>query len=160
MHEETTEIKISPMPHQKRGGWYLLTGVVIGVILGLLVAWFINPVVYENTHPASLQEDHKNTYRSTIAQVFAATGNLPRATLRLALLQDADPVFTLGAQAQRKLAEGNTQEAHALALLASALQENQQAPIDLADVTPTSPTGTSPSNGVPTQTLPATTPIP
>jgi hypothetical protein len=100
----------------------LLTGAVLGLILGLVYAWLINPVVYESSTPGTLGEADKDFYRVMIAQVYDATGDLGRASLRLALLEDPDPVYTLGAQAQRALAAGREGEAHALALLASALQ--------------------------------------
>ncbi|MFW5714158.1 MAG: cellulose-binding protein, partial [Brevefilum sp.] len=63
-----------------------------------------------------------------------------------------DPVFALGAQAQQSLAEGQTEEAHALALLASALQGGGSVPADPM------PTGTP--SPVPTRTLPVNTPTP
>jgi hypothetical protein len=142
----TREIQVpEPPSERKRGSWYLLTGVILGLVFGLVYAWVINPVIYTHTTPASLQEDDKDSYRSLIAQVYAITGDLDRAQLRLALLEDENPVYALGTQAQRCLAEGYTTEARALALLASALQSE-------SPVVPTTP--------VPTQTLDYSTPIP
>ena len=142
----TREIQVpEPPSERKRGSWYLLTGVILGLVFGLVYAWVINPVIYTHSTPASLQEDDKDSYRSLIAQVYAATGDLERAQLRLALLENKNPVYALGTQAQRCLAEGYTTEARALALLASALQSE-------SPVVPTTP--------VPTQTLDYSTPIP
>jgi len=158
MNEATRELRLAPEPVEpveKKGHWYLLTGVILGLILGLFYAWIINPVIYENTLPASLNDAYKDTYRRTIADVFAATGNLERAEQRLALLQDEDIVFVLGAQAQQALANGNASQAHALALLASALQSGES-----AQPLPAAPTARPPADAVPTQTLPAVTPIP
>jgi len=105
--------------NDQRGSWYLLTGVVIGLALGLIYAWLISPVAYVDTDPATLRKDYKETYRSQIAAAYAATGNLTRARLRLALLKDTDPAAALAAQAQSILAQGGSQEeAHHLALLA------------------------------------------
>ena len=144
--DQTQEIQIPELPSErKRGNWYLLTGVIVGLIIGLVYAWVINPVIYTHSTPASLQEEDKDSYRSLIAQVCAVTGDFDRAQLRLDLLEDDTPVYTLGAQAQRCLAEGNPDEARALALLASALQS-------------ASPTATT--NPVSTQTLPLNTPTP
>lgn len=136
----------------KRGGWYLLLGLVLGVILGLAYTWVVNPVIYETTAPSMLSDAHKETYRTMIAQVYAATGNLERASLRLEVLEDDDPVYALGSQAQRVLAEGSVDEAQALALLASAIQQSQTAQ-GTADATQT-------IQSVPTQTLPAPTATP
>lgn len=144
--EYTREIQVpEPPSEQKRGSWYLLTGLIIGLIFGLVYAWVINPVIYTHSTPATLREEDKDTYRSLIAQVYAVTGDLERAQLRLTNLEDDHPVYALGTQAQRCLAEGNTTEARALALLASALQS-------------TGPTSTT--NPVPTQTLDFSTPTP
>lgn len=155
MDDATRELRLTPQPVEKKGNWYLLTGVILGLLLGLLYAWVINPVVYENTLPASLKDHYKDTYRSTIAEVYSATGNLDRAMQRLALLEDEDPVFTLGAQAQRELAAGNTSQAHALALLASVIQSGES-----SQPLPAEATANPPADAVHTQTLPALTPIP
>lgn len=156
--EATRKLRVTPPPDriesqppaEKRGAWYLLTGVVLGLVLGLVYAWMLNPVVYRDTAPAGLAEPFKERYRSMIAQTYAATGDLARAARRLDLLEDTDPVYALGAQAQQALAEGQPAEAHALALLASALQ----GPIGVEPV----PTATLPA--VPTRTLPINTPTP
>jgi hypothetical protein len=162
--EETHQVRISertkairsrnmqpepPSPQRKRFPWYLLTGLILGFILGLVYAWLIDPAVYPNTTPASMQESYKDAYRLTIAQVYAATGNLDRAQRRLALLEDNNPIFALGAQAQRQLANGYSDDARSLALLASALESGSSG---------SAPTSTP--SAVPTQTLPVITPMP
>jgi hypothetical protein len=117
------EIRVpEPQPERKRGGWYLLNGLILGMLIGLVYTLLINPVIYTHSTPATLQAEDKAAYRSLIAQVYAVTEDLERAQLRLALLEDENPVYTLGTQAQRCMAEGNITEAQALALLASALQ--------------------------------------
>ena len=158
MPEATRKLRVEPLPdkpddglpEEKRGSWYLLTGLILGLVLGLVYAWVLNPVVYQDTAPASLAAPYQDRYRSMIAQAYEVTRNLERAISRLALLEDPDPVYALGAQAQQALAEGQPDEAHALALLASALQ----GPIGVEPV----PTATLPP--VPTRTLPVNTPTP
>jgi hypothetical protein len=106
----------------ERGPWYLLTGLIIGIVLGLLYAWLISPREYKDTSPASLQSEFKDQYRAMIAAAFVANGNLARAKARLELLGDSDVVRALAEQAQRTLAEGESpREAQALGLLAVAL---------------------------------------
>jgi len=124
LNEQTQEFRIVPQPETKRHHWYLLTGLILGISIGLIFTWLLCPVVYQDTSPASLVPGYKEIYRSTIAQVYAATGNLERASSRLVLLEDEDVVFALGAQAQQALAEGLEKEARALALLASAIQSD------------------------------------
>ncbi len=134
-----------PPPEPRRRPWYLLTGLVLGLVFGLIYSLGINPAVYGNIAPAQLAEEDRAAYRLLIAETYAATGNLDRARLRLALLDDADLVYTLGAQAQRALAAGEPEEARSLALLASALQNAGSLPTETL---------------LPTHTLPALTPVP
>ena len=157
--DQTQKVRLQLEAGEKKGAWYLLTGLVLGVILGLVYSYLINPVVYTHSVPASLDDHYKDIYRSTIAQVFVATHDFERAALRLALLEDEDPVYALGAQAQRALAEGNSAEAQALAYLASALQVNNPAAVSPPTQNPTVPATTAPAS-IPTQTLPPLTPLP
>ena len=110
---------------EDRGHWYLLTGFVIGIVLGLVYAWLIAPQERQDTSPASLQPEFKDQYRAMIASAFVATGNLPRAEARLALLNDSEVTQVLAEQAQRTLGEGKSPlEAQALGLLAVALGQS------------------------------------
>ena len=158
MNDQTREIRLNPQPDKKRSHWYLLTGLVLGVAVGLIYAWLINPVVYQDTTPRTLSESYKEIYRRIIAEVFAATGDLERATSRLSLLEDENEVFALGAQAQRALSEGREEEAHALALLASAIQSGQPTGESIPTIISPSEAPNEPS--IPTQTLPKQAPEP
>ena len=106
---------------------------MLGIVLGVLVAWVVQPVTYTNTKPAALRADFKDQYRALIASAYLADGDLVRARDRLMLLEDADPYRALAEQAQRTLAEGTfPQEARALGLLAIALGQ----PPATADASP------------------------
>lgn len=151
-----------------RGHWYLLTGFVIGIVLGLVYAWLVAPRERQDTSPASLQAEFKDQYRAMIASAFVATGNLPRAEARLVLLADDDVIQVLAAQAQRTLGEGKSPlEAQALGLLAVALGEGESnlIPSPLPSTTSSqneestreSPT---PGNPEPAQTTPLPTATP
>ncbi|MDD2696431.1 MAG: hypothetical protein PHD58_10960, partial [Anaerolineales bacterium] len=94
------------MSEERRGAWFLLTGLIIGAVLGLLYAWVVQPVQYTNTAPASLRADFKDRYRALIALAYSADGDLVRARARLELLEDDDSYRSLAEQAQRTLAEG------------------------------------------------------
>lgn len=107
---------------EERGSWYLLTGLIIGIALGLLYSWLISPIKYVNTTPDTLRSDYHDSYRLTISQAFQSTGDLARAQARLDLLNDEDSALALAEQAQRHLAEGGTVvDAQALADLAAVL---------------------------------------
>jgi len=133
----------------ERGPWYLITGLVLGIALGLFYSWVVSPVEYVDTSPASLRTDFKDQYRALIAAAFVADGNLARAQARLNLLADVDEARTLAEQAQRSLAEGGSpQEAQDLGILAVAVG---QGPTPLtpsstpAEASPTSKPRISPS---------------
>jgi len=108
---------------QNRGNWYLLTGLILGLAMGMIFTWVISPVTEVDTHPNLLREDYKDIYRLLISRAYQANINLPRAEARLELIGDDDPALALAAQAQRFLAEnGDTEMAKVLANLSAALQ--------------------------------------
>jgi len=105
--------------------WYLLTGVLLGLVLGLALAMFIVPPMYREAQPAGLSTEAKAEYRLMISRAYAADPNLTRAAARLQLLGDEDIYTALAAQAQVEVASGGPQaeaNARALAVLAGAIQ--------------------------------------
>jgi hypothetical protein len=101
---------------------FLLTGLVLGLLLGFVLAWLIWPPRVSEVDPSSLGEPYKSQYRLMVALSYAATTDLGRAQARLVLLGDSDPVRALSSQAQEALASNATQrEARALAGLADTL---------------------------------------
>jgi hypothetical protein len=69
----------------------LLAGIVIGIALGLLYSWQVDPVKYTDMSPDSLHADHKTDYVVMIAQAYVADGNLELARTRLATLNFSNP---------------------------------------------------------------------
>jgi hypothetical protein len=120
---------------EQKKPWYLLTGLILGILLGLAYSWWLSPVEYIDTPPSSLRKDYKDEYRLQIALSYAVNGDLERAKLRLVYLdgdghgrpQDMATVMAissekLAVQAQQAVAKGRPEtEAKALGLLASAL---------------------------------------
>jgi hypothetical protein len=96
----------------------------------------ISPLQIVDAEPTTLRADFKDQYRSAIAAAYAATGNLPRAQARLALLGDSDSVEALNAQAQRMSASGQSfEQADQVVALALALgDENGEALISTPTV--------------------------
>lgn len=140
------------MKQDENGPWYLLTGLFLGAVLGLLYAWWLAPPPLQgNADPASLRADFKDEYRLLIASAYAASGNLPRAQARLKLLQE-DASTALLAQTQRWQQNGAQPAAwQPLQALAQALQTEQAA-------APGAPTPiASPSAGI---SLPGASPPP
>jgi hypothetical protein len=127
-----------------RGSWYLLTGILLGIVLGVVYSHYFQPVEYIDTAPAVLRADFKDHYRSLIAAAYLANGDLVRARARLELLEDKDIFRALTEQAQRTLAvDGASADAQALGLLAIAL--GQAPPGPALAITPAQqvPTGTA-----------------
>lgn len=107
----------------RRLPWVIVLALFAGIGVGLVYAWMIAPPGNTNTDPSRLRSDFKDQYRSAIAAAYAATGNLPRARVRIALLGDPDPLAALNAQAQRMLANGEMpQQIDQVAALARALE--------------------------------------
>jgi hypothetical protein len=122
------------MREERRGPWYLITGIILGVALGLVYAWLVSPIAYVDTPPVSLRADYKDQYRTLIALAYASNGDLGRARARLALLGDPDPGPLVASQATRAAAQNHPlSEIQALALLAEALGS----PVELLASTPT-----------------------
>jgi hypothetical protein len=146
--------------NESKGYWYLLTGLAVGIVLGILYAWAIAPLEYTNTSPDTLRANFKDEYRLLIALSHQSHGSLDRTRARLALLADFDPITALGEQAQRFLSANASKESiQALADLSEALQREQALPTStlMIDATPVAVTITL-AAGLPQQTaIPTTT---
>ena len=118
----------SGQPRQ-RGPWYLLTGLILGVVLGLLFSLRLSPVQYVDTTPKVLRSADKDAYRVLVALSYQANGDLGRASQRLAQLRDPAPDGGLTDLAQRLVTDENKIEtARAVALLASAMVQSGATP--------------------------------
>ena len=113
---------------QGRGSLYLLTGLLIGVILGLAYAWLVHPVHRGKVTPEVMRQEDKDRYRSLIAIAFLSEGDLVRARARLETLGESDSNQSLLDQAQRLETQGNaTEEVRALLTLVKALNQGSDA---------------------------------
>lgn len=147
------------MKENDRGSWYLLTGLVLGVIIGLVYAWYLRPVQYVDTTPSGLSPSYKDNQRALVASAYMATSNLERARARLKLLEDPDPYTVISEQARRALVDGSSpNEARALGMLSVALgQENGPTPAQPGSPQASTTSEASGVDSVPTQTRPAPT---
>lgn len=117
-------------PRERRPPLFLLTGLVLGLGLGLAIAWLLFPAQLGAVDPSLLPDDARDQYRAAIALAYAASGDLGRAEVRLALLGDGDPVRVLRNQAQLALLDADAQrQARALSQLADAL-DTADAPVE------------------------------
>lgn len=148
-----------------------LGGFVFGLALSLTYTWVIDPPPVTGTTPAALNPQDKEIYTVLIAAAYVADGDLDRARLRLARLEDFDTENTIVALAERYINEGrDARDIRALARLADALGGTSAAmrPF-IATPTPTltlTPTPTpEPPTPTPTQVVrvtptPTVTPTP
>lgn len=110
------------MTHNNNYPWYILTGLLIGLLLGFALTRLMVPLQSQAASPAALSGDEKDIYRAMIAETYSTSTNLTRAMSRLALIEDPDPIQALSAQAQRLLAQNAPGlQANALAELAEVL---------------------------------------
>lgn len=143
--------------NERRGSLYLLTGLVLGLAIGLVYSLVIQPVQYTDLSPALLSPAEKDQYRALIAVAYLANRDLVRARARLALLKDEDTYGALAAQAQRWLAEGKSaEEARALGLLAADLAQ-AQATLLAPTVATSAPFTQPPSSNLPSPPVATTT---
>lgn len=84
----------------------LIVGLALGVALGLLYTWVINPVELVNTYPALLRTDYRQGWVRLVALSYIADGNLDRARARLEGLEQEDVAGAIGALIEEYAAAG------------------------------------------------------
>jgi len=140
------------MKQDRRGSWYILTGLVLGVAMGLFYSWVISPVKYVDAPPYALRADFKDEYRALVAAAHLYSYDLLRAEDRLEQLKEDNPSENLAMQAQKALAEGRPdEEVRALGILGLALGEG---------VTPLALSSSTAQVVISTQSITAVTPTP
>jgi hypothetical protein len=106
----------------KRFIWFGVM-IALGVVVGLVYGWMINPVRYVDTGPDSLRSDYKADYVLMVAETYSADGNLPLAQFRLGRLGGSTPLRPVQeAILTAQQLEYNEQDMALLARLAEALQ--------------------------------------
>ena len=68
-----------------------IIAILIGIVLGLLFGWVVNPIDYTQTAPDTLRVDFKTDYVLMIAEAFHSDGDMALAVHRLAVLGDKSP---------------------------------------------------------------------
>src|SRR5437867_3987426 len=131
-----------------------LAGFLIGIALGLAIAWVYWPVTYTDAEPADLRLDEKEDFIKMIAASYSVDGSMAQALRRLSALQLPQPSIAVANLARRETTPLTQQ-----ALLQLSLDLNAPAAA-LARPTYT-PRPTRPrANFAPTPELPRITPAP
>ena len=72
--------------------------IALGIAIGLLYGWIINPVKFVDTTPASLRVDYRTDYVLMVAEAYHADQNVELAVRRLAIFGGETPA-AISAQA-------------------------------------------------------------
>jgi hypothetical protein len=69
--------------------------IIIGIALGLLYGWLVDPVDFVDTAPGSLRTDYKADYVLMVAEIYSADRDAEAAVNRLTFLGDPSPVNSI-----------------------------------------------------------------
>jgi hypothetical protein len=113
-----------------------LLGLVAGLIIGLIIAWGVWPVSYNNTLPQDLRPAERDQYLAMVATSLAATGDAQAASERLQTWPTDDLATALTNLQERLLATDPA---------AAAAVEQLTAALNLGAATPAARPGAAPS---------------
>jgi hypothetical protein len=68
-----------------------LLALIVGIALGLVYGWVIDPVKYVDTTPNTLRADYRADYVLSVAEAYQAEQNPESAARRLAILGSEEP---------------------------------------------------------------------
>ena len=110
------------MENERRSSGYLITGLVIGLLIGIFYSRVIAPSTYIDTFPTALDKDSKDHYRAMVAMAYQYNNDLGRARGRINVLGDELPARALLDQAQEMLTNnGSLETVNALKVLSGEL---------------------------------------
>ena len=72
-----------------------IVAIIVGIGLGLLYGWVINPPEYTNTSPSDLRQDFKTDYVLMVAEMYQAEGDAQAAARRLSYLGNQEATKTI-----------------------------------------------------------------
>jgi hypothetical protein len=99
-----------------------MAGLVVGLMIGLAIGWWLWPVQYTNTSPSVLRQDYRDDYTLMVATTYEVEQDPERAYERMSLLNPQDPAAPVIELAERLLeAGGSIEDVTRLARLARLL---------------------------------------
>ncbi len=69
--------------------------ILVGVALGLLYGWVVDPVEFIDTTPDSLREDYRADYVLMVAEIYQADRDSAAAVTRLTFLANEEPLAAI-----------------------------------------------------------------
>jgi hypothetical protein len=108
---------------------HILVALVLGVALGLLYGWLVQPVTYVETAPDSLREDYRTDYVLMVAEAYSGPQSLDATERRLASLGPEPPLdIVQRAQVYARQNNFSQDDLGQLSTLAKALESVPSAP--------------------------------
>jgi hypothetical protein len=113
----------------------LIVATVLGLSLGLLYGWVLQPVQFVDTTPASLRADYRTDYILMVAESYHADQDAELANRRLAIFGSDSPA-SLAAQALQTGRQNgySANDVSLLQELTRAMQAHQPAPTPAGSV--------------------------
>lgn len=74
--------------NQRKSPLYLITGLILGLLLGIFYGWVINPTRYVDISPQSLLTEQKKQYMLLISQSYQANEDIGRSYARIKQMMD------------------------------------------------------------------------
>jgi len=109
----------------------LLFGFFIGLILGLVWAWMVQPADYAGSaYPSELSEQYQKTYVQSVSEAYFATRDLDAAANRLATFSPQEKVELLAQTSDEYRAAGRDTEADMVGDLSASLAQGEQWPAE------------------------------
>ncbi len=136
----------------------VVSGLMVGAVVGLLIGWVFWPVDYVDTAIADLAPEYKDEYVVLVAYAYSVDGDLEKAQARLEELEVPNINQSLSAQIDRYIQEGQD-EADIQVLVMLAHELGVTSPQMVAYLVTPTPTPTVTPLPTPTPT-PTDTPIP
>lgn len=104
----------------------LVTALVIGIALGLVYGWVIDPIEYTDVPPNILREDYRVDYILMTAEAYQSDFDPDTAARRLAILSSESPADMTASALDYAVRNNFTQdELQALQTLLTAMQTYQ-----------------------------------
>jgi len=69
--------------------------IIIGIALGLLYGWLVDPVDFVDTTPSTLRSDYQADYVLMVAEIYSSDQDAEGAVIRLTFLGDPSPVDSI-----------------------------------------------------------------
>jgi hypothetical protein len=141
----------------------IIIGLGIGLTLGLVYTWGVNPVELVNTYPALMRTDYRREWVRLAALSYAADGDIQRVRTRLDGLEQGDIAEVIPVLIEEYAAAGYSAETlRSLALLAQMIDVHTPAMlVYLGTPAPLSPTSAHTPSPTPTSSrTPTPTPTP